>query len=186
MDWVHPAGATFPQNCTLILDMYPVVSENETFPPAISPAGITFRFHQKAPKYRSSRAKHTTTTDLPPNCCNPSCTSTLPALNIQGRWQATAKPAQSRTLLSCCRDHKKHTRTHTTQRRHGRGGQRGESCGGGLVRACCCAYRQRSTVPYSRGCENCLPFCIFHPPAFELFSLDLLATPRNVHTTKQR
>ena len=110
------------------------------------------------------------------NCCNPSCTSTLPALNIQGRWQATAKPAQIRTVLSCCRDHKKNTRTHTTQRRHGRGGQRGKSCGGGLVRACCYAYRQRSTGPLLRGCKNC-PFLYFSPPAFELFSLVLLATP---------
>ena len=64
--WVHPTKATFFQNCTLILDIYPVVSENETLPPAISPAEITFRSHQRAPKYRSSRAKHTTTTDLPP------------------------------------------------------------------------------------------------------------------------
>ena len=64
--WVHPTKATFFQNCTLILDMYPVVSENDTLPPAISPAEITLRSHQRAPKYRSSRAKHTTTTDLPP------------------------------------------------------------------------------------------------------------------------
>ena len=39
--WVHPTMATFFQNCTLILDKYPVVSENETLPPAISPAEIT-------------------------------------------------------------------------------------------------------------------------------------------------
>ena len=38
--WVHPTKATFFQNCTLILDKYPVVSENETVPPAISPAEI--------------------------------------------------------------------------------------------------------------------------------------------------
>ena len=36
--WVYPTKATFFQNCTLILDKYPVVSENETLPPAISPA----------------------------------------------------------------------------------------------------------------------------------------------------
>ena len=41
MVWVHPTMATFFQNCTLILDKYPVVSENETLPPAISPAEIT-------------------------------------------------------------------------------------------------------------------------------------------------
>ena len=28
------------------------------------------------------------------------------------------------------------------------------------------------------GAARTVPFCIFHPPAFELFSLDLLATPR--------
>ena len=39
--WVHPTKATVFQNCTLILDKYPVVSENETLPPAISPAEIT-------------------------------------------------------------------------------------------------------------------------------------------------
>ena len=43
MAWVHPTIATFFQNCTLILDKYPVVSENETLPPAISPAEITLR-----------------------------------------------------------------------------------------------------------------------------------------------
>ena len=64
--WVHPTKATFFQNCTLILAMCPVVSGNETLPPVISPAEITFRSHQRTPKYRSSRAKHTTTTDLPP------------------------------------------------------------------------------------------------------------------------
>ena len=64
MCWVHSAGATFPQNCTLILDMYPVVSENETLPPAVSPTRITFRSHQRVPKHRSSRAHYTTTTDL--------------------------------------------------------------------------------------------------------------------------
>ena len=57
--WVHPTKATFFQNCTLILDKYLVVSENETLPPAISPADITLRSHQRAPKYTSSRAKHT-------------------------------------------------------------------------------------------------------------------------------
>ena len=41
MAWVHPTMATFFQNCTLILDKYPAVSENETLPPAISPAEIT-------------------------------------------------------------------------------------------------------------------------------------------------
>ena len=41
MAWVHPTKATFFQNCTLMLDKYPVVSENETLPPAISPAEIT-------------------------------------------------------------------------------------------------------------------------------------------------
>ena len=41
MAWVHPTMATFFQNCTLILDKYPVVSENETLPPAISPAEVT-------------------------------------------------------------------------------------------------------------------------------------------------
>ena len=56
---VHPTKATFFQNCTLILDKYPVVSENETLPPAISPAEITLRSRQRAPKYTSSRAKHT-------------------------------------------------------------------------------------------------------------------------------
>ena len=59
MAWVHPTMATFFQNCTLILDKYPVVSENETLPPAISPAEITLRSRQRAPKYTSSRAKHT-------------------------------------------------------------------------------------------------------------------------------
>ena len=59
MAWVHPTIATFFQNCTLILDKYPVVSENETLPPAISPAEITLRSRQRAPKYTSSRAKHT-------------------------------------------------------------------------------------------------------------------------------
>ena len=59
MAWVHPTMATFFQNCTLILDKYPVVSENETLPPAISPAEITFRSRQRAPKYTSSRVKHT-------------------------------------------------------------------------------------------------------------------------------
>ena len=43
MAWVHPTMATFFQNCTLILDKYPVVSENETLPPAISLAEITLR-----------------------------------------------------------------------------------------------------------------------------------------------
>ena len=57
--WVHPTKATFFQNCTLILDKYPVVSENETLPPAISPAEITLRSRQRAPKYTSSGAKHT-------------------------------------------------------------------------------------------------------------------------------
>ena len=57
--WVHPTKATFFQNRTLILDKYPVVSENETLPPAISPAEITLRSRQRAPKYASSRAKHT-------------------------------------------------------------------------------------------------------------------------------
>ena len=57
--WVHPTKATFFQNCTLILDKYPAVAENETLPPAISPAEITLRSRQKAPKYTSSRAKHT-------------------------------------------------------------------------------------------------------------------------------
>ena len=57
--WVHPTKATFFQNCTLILDKYPVVSENETLPPAISPAEITLRSRQRAPKYTSPRAKHT-------------------------------------------------------------------------------------------------------------------------------
>ena len=57
--WVHPPKATFFQNCTLILDKYPVVSENETLPPAISPAEITLRSRQRTPKYTSSRAKHT-------------------------------------------------------------------------------------------------------------------------------
>ena len=56
--WVHPTKATFFQNGTLILDKYPVVSENETLPPAISPAEITLRFRQRAPNYTSSRAKH--------------------------------------------------------------------------------------------------------------------------------
>ena len=32
MAWVQPTMATFFQNCTLILDKYPVVSENETLP----------------------------------------------------------------------------------------------------------------------------------------------------------
>ena len=41
MACVHPTMATFFQNCTLILDKYPVVSENDTLPPAISPAEIT-------------------------------------------------------------------------------------------------------------------------------------------------
>ena len=50
--WVHPTKATFFQNCTLILDKYPVVSENETLPPAISPAEVTLRSHERAPKYR--------------------------------------------------------------------------------------------------------------------------------------
>ena len=59
MAWVHPTMATFFQNCTLILDKYPAVSENETLPPAISPAEITLRSRQRAPKYTSSRAKHT-------------------------------------------------------------------------------------------------------------------------------
>ena len=59
MAWVHPTMATFFQNCTLILDKYPVVSENETLPPAISPAEITLRSRQRAPKYTSFRAKHT-------------------------------------------------------------------------------------------------------------------------------
>ena len=59
MAWVHPTMATFFQNCTLILDKYPVVSENETLPPAISLAEITLRSRQRAPKYTSSRAKHT-------------------------------------------------------------------------------------------------------------------------------
>ena len=36
-----------------------VVSENETLPPTISPAEITLRSRQRAPKYTSSRAKHT-------------------------------------------------------------------------------------------------------------------------------
>ena len=57
--WVHPTKATFFQNCTLISDKYPVVSENETLPPAISPAEITLRSRQRAPRYTSSRAKHT-------------------------------------------------------------------------------------------------------------------------------
>ena len=59
MAWVHPTKATFFQNCTLILDKYPVVSENKTLPPAISPAEITLRSRQRAPKHTSSRAKHT-------------------------------------------------------------------------------------------------------------------------------
>ena len=59
--WVHPTKATFFQNCTLILDKYPVVSENDTLPPAISPAEITLR----------SRRGHQNTH--------------LPALNIQCR-----------------------------------------------------------------------------------------------------
>ena len=58
MAWVHPTMATFFQNCTLILDKYPAVSENETLPPAISPAEITLRSRLRAPKYTSSRAKH--------------------------------------------------------------------------------------------------------------------------------
>ena len=29
MAWVHPTMATFFQNCTLILDKYPVVSQND-------------------------------------------------------------------------------------------------------------------------------------------------------------
>ena len=101
--WVHPTKAIFFQNCTLIKYMYPVVSENETLPPAISPARITFRSHQRAPKYRSSRAHHTTTTDLPP---------TAPTLHIDSsrskhtmayrqtaecRWQQN-NPAQLRML----------------------------------------------------------------------------------------
>ena len=45
--WVHPTKATFFQNCTLILDMYPVVSENKTLPPAISPAEMTFRYRTR-------------------------------------------------------------------------------------------------------------------------------------------
>ena len=57
--WVHPTKATFFQNCALILDKYPVVSENETLPSAISPAEIILRSRQRAPKYTSSRAKHT-------------------------------------------------------------------------------------------------------------------------------
>ena len=57
--WVHPTKATFFQNCTLIWDKYPVVAENETLPPAISPAEITLRSRQRAPKYISSPAKHT-------------------------------------------------------------------------------------------------------------------------------
>ena len=57
--WVHPTKATFFQNCTLILDKYPVVSEKETLPPAISSVEITLRSRQRAPKYISSRAKHT-------------------------------------------------------------------------------------------------------------------------------
>ena len=59
--WVHPTKATFFQNCTLILDKYPVVSENETLPPAISPA-----------KFLSAPTKGHQNTDLP-------------ALNIQPR-----------------------------------------------------------------------------------------------------
>ena len=56
---VVPTMATFFQNCTPILDEYSVVSENETLPPAISLAEITLRSRQRAPKYTSSRAKHT-------------------------------------------------------------------------------------------------------------------------------
>ena len=57
--WVHPTKATCFQNCTPILDKYPVVSENETLPPAISPAEILLCSRQRTPKYTSSRAKHT-------------------------------------------------------------------------------------------------------------------------------
>ena len=91
-------------------------------------------------------------------CSNPPSTSTLPALNIQwhtNRQQSVVGKQTDQPKSECCRDHKKNTRTQATQRRHGRGGQRGENCGDGLVRACCCAYRQKSTVPHSRGCENC-------------------------------
>ena len=154
---VHSAGATFPQNCTLIMDMCPVVSENETLPPAISPARITFRSHQRAPKYRSSRVHHTTTRRT---CSNPPSPSTLPALNIQwhtNRQQNVVGKQTDQPILKFCRDHKKNTRTQATQRRHGWDGQQCGNCGGGLVRACCCAYRHRAarTVPHSRGCENC-------------------------------
>ena len=99
-------------------------------------------------------------TDLPAltiqprrTCSNPPFTSTLPALNIQwhtNRQQSVVGKQTDQPKSECCRTHKKNTRTHTTQRRHGRGGQRGENCGGGLVRACCCAYRRRSTIPHLR------------------------------------
>ena len=107
MCWVHPAGATFPQNCTLILDMYPVASEIETLLPAFFPAGITFRSHQRAPKYRSSRAHHTTTTDL----SNPPFASTLPALNIQwhtNRQQSIVGKHTDQPKSECCRPQEKH------------------------------------------------------------------------------
>ena len=83
MAWVHPTMATFFQNCTLILDKYPVVSENETLPPAISPTEITLRFRQRAPKYTSSRAKHTVRNRHQGPAS--SSAKTLHALNIQ--WQ---------------------------------------------------------------------------------------------------
>ena len=86
--WVHPTKATFFQNCTLILDKYPVVSENETLPPAISPAEITLRSRKRAPKYTSSRAKHTVR-NRHQGPASSSIAWTLPALNIQ--WQDAGK-----------------------------------------------------------------------------------------------
>lgn len=81
MGWVDPARATFLQNCTLIFDMYPVLSEDETLLLAILPARVTSRFHQRCPKCTYVCAKHTVgtaRTDL----TRPS-TSTLHAHDIQ-------------------------------------------------------------------------------------------------------
>ena len=89
--WVLPTKATFFQNRTLILDKYPVVSENETLPPAISPAEITLRSRQRAPNYTSSRAKHTVR-NRHQGPASSSSAYTLPALNIQ--WQDAGNEAK--------------------------------------------------------------------------------------------
>ena len=110
MGWVHPAGATFPQNCTLILDMYSVVSENETFLhrpflPQESLSAPTKGHRNIYLPALNIQPRRTCLQLLQP------FTSTLPALNIQWHTnrqqknvckQTANQPANSQMYIQCC------------------------------------------------------------------------------------